>query len=142
MTFNFKNIDSLKRNREIEGSIGTTIGFRSSGISLQVLAASDANPRWREFGDTYMNEFRRLQRANAPQERIDKFLAENLTRIFVKDWTGVLDEAGNVVPFTQEACVALLLATDDIMPALLEVVSDNMKFRGARIEIIADELKN
>lgn len=142
MGFQFKNIQSLKRNREIEGDIGTTIGFRSSGIALQVLAASDANPRWREFGESYMNEYRRLQRANAPEERLNKFLAENLTKLFVKGWTGVRDEGDNEVPFTREACVELLLATDDIIPALLEVVSDNMKFRGARIEIVSDELKN
>lgn len=142
MGFQFKNIDSLKRNREIEGVIGTTIGFRSSGIALQVLAASDANSRWREFGDNYLNEFRRLQRADAPQERINKFLAENLTRMFVIGWTGVFDQDGNEVPFGHEACVALLLETDDIIPALLEVVSDNMKYRGARIEIVSDELKN
>lgn len=142
MGFQFKNIQSLKRNREIEGTIGTTIGFRSSGIALQVLAASDANPRWREFGESYTNEYRRLQRANASEERLNKFLAENLTKLFVVGWTGVRDEGDNEVPFTREACVELLLATDDVVPALLEVVSDNMKFRGARIEIISDELKN
>mgnify|MGYP000452750931 CR=1 FL=1 len=142
MGFQFKNIDSLKRNREIEGTVGTTIGFKASGIALQVLAASDANPRWRELGDNYVNEYRRLQRANAPEERIKKFLAENLTRIFIIGWSGVLDVDGNEIPFTHEACVALLLEVDDIIPALLEVVSDNMKFRGARIEIISDQLKN
>ena len=145
MARKFKNIDQLQRNREIEGIIGTPVGL-PGGITLQVLCATDANPRWAANGEKFSAEVRRLSRANVPDDRTRKFLAEQFTRLFIIGWEGVKEDDGNGgevdVPFSADACVDFLLATDDALPALQQVVYDTKMFRGERIEIIANSLKN
>ncbi len=89
--FKFGNIDKLKRNREIEGVAGTEIGL-PGGISLIALCASDANPAWRRGGEDFLAELKRLSRAHASDERVKRFLAEQLARMLVKDWSGVVDQ--------------------------------------------------
>ncbi len=139
MSYKFKNVDKLKRNREIEGGTGTELGF-DGGDTIWVLAATDANPRWVKFGDDYINELRRLQRANASTERTKAFLAEWFTRLFVLRWEvkGVGDKS---VPFSQEACRAFLMETDDVIPAIQKTAFDNTAFRGAKIEVVVGEGK-
>ncbi len=140
--YKFKGIDKLKRNREIEGESGTPVHFRKVGVTFQVLAATDANPRWRQFGDDYLAEYRRLKRSGADEDRLDRFLAENITRMFIKSWSGVMQEGDIPVVFSHEACVAYLLEADDVIPGILAVVGETTNFRGERIEAIAGELKN
>lgn len=141
--YKFKNIDKLKRNREIEGTVGTPVHFKKVGVTFQVLAATDANPRWRQYGDDYLNEYRRLQRAGADEARINKFLAENITRMFITGWpVPPVYEDDTPVQFSPEACVAYLTEADDVIPALLAVVSETTNFRGELVEIISGELKN
>ena len=141
--YKFKNIAKLKRNREIEGVTGTPVHFKKVGVTFQVLAATDANPRWRQFGDDYLNEYRRLQRAGADEERITRFLAENITRLFVIGWPQPpLHEDDTPVPFSTEACVAYLVEADDVIPAILAVVGETTNYRGEAVEIVTGELKN
>lgn len=142
--YKFKGIEKLKRNREIEGVIGTPVHFKKVGVTFQVLAATDANPRWRQFGDDYLSEYRRLQRAGADEETINKFLAVHLTRMFILDWPKPpVHENGDVpVPFSSEACVAYLVEADDVIPAILEVVRETTNFRGEHVEITTEQLKN
>lgn len=141
MTFKFGNIEGLKRNLKIEGDIGTPLGL-PGGITLRILAATDANPRWKAGGDKYRREIRALVRANASDDRQKQFFAEHLTKLIVKDWEGVTDDEGNVVPFTREACEAFLLEADDAVEAILGTMSDTKNFRGERIEAVIERIKN
>jgi hypothetical protein len=139
LSFKFKNADKLKRNREIEGGTGAEMGF-DGGDTIWILAATDANPRWVKFGDDYINELRRLQRANASAERTKAFLAEWYTRLFVLRWE-VKGEGDKPVPFSQEACRAFLMETDDVIPAIQKTAFDTQNFRGAKIEVVVGEGK-
>lgn len=145
MARKFKNIDQLQRNKEIEGTIGTPVGF-PGGITLQVLAATDANPKWKAFGEKFSAEVRRMSRANVPDDKSRKYLAEQYALLFVIGWEGVFetDDSGNdvEVPFTHEAVVDFLMQTDDAIPGLQRVVFDTQMFRGERIEINAGAIKN
>ena len=139
--FKFGNIDKLKRNREIEGESGTEVGL-PGGISLIALCASDANPAWRRGGEEFLAELKRLSRAHASDERVKRFLAEQLARMLVKDWSGVVDQDGNAIPFSTDACMEFLIEADDAIPALQAVVYETQNFRGQRIEAIVDHAKN
>ena len=139
--FRFGNIEDLKRNRDIEGEAGTEVALRG-GIKLRLLCASDANPRWKQYGEAFRAELRRLSRAGASDDRVKKYLAEQLTRIFVKDWEGVVDTDGHPIPFTKEASEAFLIEADDAIPAIQEIVYDTQNFRGQRIEAIVEAAKN
>jgi hypothetical protein len=139
MSYKFKNADRLKRNRAIEGETGTEIGF-PGGDTLWILAATDANPRWLKFGDDYINGLRRLQRANASDERVKTYQAEWFTRIFVFQWD-VKGEDDAAVPFSQEACRSYLMETDDVIPAIQRTAFDNQNFRGAKVEVVVGEGK-
>ena len=137
----FGNIDKLKRDRAVEGGEGTEIGFEG-GITLVVLCASDANPAWKRYGDDFLAELRRLNRAHASEERVRRFLAEQYARLLVKDWRGVVDPQGHDLPFSRDLCVELLYETDDILPALQALVHDSKNFRGQRIEAVIEAAKN
>ena len=141
--FKFKNINLQKRNREIEGITGGELGL-AGGITLWVLAATDANPRWKQFGDNYTAEVRRLLRAKASDERVKAFQADQFAKIFVIRWEGVLDEDNNdaPIPLNTETCVDFLLESDDAIPAIQAMVFENQNFRGARIEAIVNSAKN
>lgn len=135
--FKFGNIDDLKRNRDIEGETGTEVALRG-GIKLRLLCATDANPAWKQHGEAFRNELRRLARAGASDERVKKYLAHELTRLFVKGWEGVMDTEGNAIPWTKEACEAFLVEADDAIPAIQDIVYDTQNFRGQRIEAIVE----
>ena len=136
--FNFKNIDSQKRNREIEGTTGAELGL-AGGVTLQVLAATDANPRWKQFGDDYLAEVRRLVRAKASDERVKAFQADQFAKLFVIGWDVLNADDDSPIPLTYEACVAYLMESDDAIPAIQAMVFENQNFRGARIEAVVNQ---
>lgn len=139
--FTFKNIGRLQRDRTIEGETGTELAV--GDVTLRVLAGTDANPRYRQWGEDWRNELKRLSRANASEERVKKFQAEWFTRMFVLDWPKPpLDGDGHPVPFSKEACEAFLFQADDVIPAILDIVFETKMFRGARVEAIVGTAKN
>lgn len=140
MTFKFKNTGQLKRNRKIEGEEGTEIGF-PGGDTLWILAATDANPRWVRFGDEYINGLRRLQRANANDERVKSYQVEWFANLFVLRWD-VKGENDEPVPFSKDAVKAYLMETDDVVPAIQRTAFDNTNFRGDKVEVVVHEGKD
>ena len=136
----FDNIDDLKRNREIEGETGTELGLPGDR-TLIVLAASDANPRWRQQSEQILNELGRLRNARASSERVRAFLARKYAETLIKDWRGITSN-GTPIPFSPEACTAFLLAADDAYAAVDAVVYETKNFRGSRIEAVVGEAKN
>ena len=139
VNYSFDNIESLQRNREIEGEKGTEIGL-PGGITLVVLAASDANPRWAKRNAQIRAELRRLEAAMASPERQRVYLSRIYAECLVKDWRGV-KSAGVEVPFSVDACTAFLKQADDAFEAIGAVVYDTKMFRGERIEIAVDQGK-
>jgi len=140
-TFNFGNIDALKRNRDIEGETGTELGL-AGGITLIVLAATDANVGWRNNRDDFRAELNRLSNAKAGEDRTRAYIADFFSRIIVKDWRGVLDQDGNAIPFSREACRQFLIKADDAFTAVNAMIYDTQNFRGARVEAVAADAKN
>lgn len=139
--FQFGNVEHLKRNLEIEGEKGTELGLEG-GITLTVLAATDANPMWRARRDTVRAELNRLTNAKADPTRTRTFLARIYSETIVKGWSGVVDSQGNAIPFTRDACEAFLYQVDDAFNALEGIIFDTKNFRGQRIEAIVENLKN
>lgn len=140
MTYRFKNADRLKRNRKIEGEEGTEVGF-SGGDKLWILAATDANSRWVRFGDDYINGLRRLQRANASDERVKAYQVEWFTTLFVLRWD-VKGDDDQPVPFSKDAVKAYLMETDDVVPSIQKIAFDTMNFRGDKVEVVVGEGKD
>lgn len=139
--FKFGNIDSLKRNREVEGETGAELGI-GAGITLIVLAATDANPQWRARGEKITAELNRLRNAKADNDRTREFLAGVYSECIVKDWRGVVDGDGAPIGFTREACKAFLIEADDAFEAVGAVIYEHKNFRGARIEVTVEAAKN
>lgn len=138
--FKFKNIRKVQRNRHIEGVLGAELGF-DDGTTLWILAATDANPRWKEMGDEFMNELRRLARTNADEERSKEFLAEWYPRLFIRDWK-CFDENDRPITYSLEAGQAYLMLSDDAIPAIREMINDTKRFRGGRIEVLSKNVGN
>ena len=130
--YQFDNIDSMKRNRDIEGETGTELGL-PGGITLTVLAASDANPRWRNRAEEISAELNRLRNARADNTRSRRYLASSYAQCIVIGWKGV-SSRGAEIPFSSEACAAFLMQADDAYAAVDAIVYETKNFRGARIE--------
>ncbi|WP_319798327.1 hypothetical protein [Nitrobacter sp.] len=138
--YSFDNIGLLQRNRTIEGETGTELGLEG-GITLIVLAATDANPRWKAVSEEVGRHLTKLANARAPAEEVRRFLAGIYAKTLVKGWRGV-KSAGVEIPFSVEACTAFLLQAEDAYAAVYGIVYDTKNFRGARIEAIAAEAGN
>ena len=136
----FDDIEELQRNREIEGRVGAELGL-PGGRTLIVLAASDANPKWRAQSERIAAELRRMANARAPNDRLRDFLARKYAECLVIGWRGVTS-GGTDVPFSVEACHAFLVAADDAYAAVDAVVYENKNFRGRRLEAVVDDIKN
>ena len=136
----FDNIAVMQRDREIEGEKGTELGL-PGGITLQVLAASDANPRWRNRSEEITAELNRLRNARADNVRTRKYLSRIYAECLVIGWRGVKSK-GVELPFSVEACAAFLRQADDAYAAIDNVVYDNRNFRQQRIEVLIEEAKN
>jgi hypothetical protein len=137
-SYQFDNIDELKRNRDIERD-GTWLGL-PNGTSLKVRAATDANTAWRAQSNKIANELRRLQNARDNDGARD-YIAGKYAELLVADWKGVTAN-GEPIPFSVEACKAYLLAADDAYAAIDAIIYDTKNFRGQRIEAVRDEAGN
>jgi hypothetical protein len=135
----FGNIEALQRDLKIEGETGTEVGLEN-GATLICLAATDANPRWREIAGKVRAEINRLSNARAPNDRVRRYLANAYSRAIVIGWRGVKDSDGNEVPFSQAACEQFLNVAFDAYTAVDNVVYDSKNFRGARIEAIVGQV--
>lgn len=143
-------LDHLKRNLTIEGETGTELGLEG-GVTLIVLAATDANTRWKAKRGAAGNELSRLKNAHAETARIKARTAELYADAIVIGWyyvddggtrhAGPLDKGGNAIPFSREACIAFLDRFDDAFAAVEATIYDTQKFRGARVEAIVDQGK-
>lgn len=132
--YRFDNIGAMQRNRELEGEKGVELGL-PGGITLTVLAATDANPKWRSRSEEITTEIRRLNNAKATNDRVRTYLSRVYAETLVVGWSGVRTE-GVEVPFSVEACTAFLRQADDAYAAVDNVVYDTRNFRGARIEAV------
>jgi hypothetical protein len=139
--YQFDDIAPLQRNRTIEGETGTELGL-PGGFVLIVLAASDANPRWRNRSEEITNELNRLRNARANNERVRKYLSRIYAETLVLDWPVGPKSKGVPVPFSVEACAAFLNQADDAYAAIDAVVYDTKNYRGQRIEAVVGEVKN
>lgn len=137
--YQFDNIESLMRDREIEGKIGAELGL-PGGITLTVLAASDANSRWRMRGEEILAESNRLRNARATPERQRHYWSRIFAECLVIGWSGV-KSGGADLPFSVEACTAFLRKADDAYTAIENVVFENRNFRGQRLKAVVDEGK-
>lgn len=149
--FDFSPVyDGLKRDAKIEGETGTELGLEG-GITLIVLAALDTNSRWKAKRLAAGQELNRLRNAHAPIADVRARTAQLYADAIVIGWyyvdadgkrhVGPLDRSGDAIPFTREACVALLTTFDDAFAAVEATVYDSKNFRGARIEAIVDSGK-
>lgn len=138
-SYEFDGIAAMQRDRTIESETGTELGL-PGGITLTVLAASDANPRWRNRSEEVSQELNRLRNAKANPERTRKYLARIYAETIVIGWEGVKAK-GVKIPFSVEACAAFLLAADDAYAAIDAVIFETKNFRGARIEAVVGDLK-
>lgn len=133
--YEFDDIDDLKRNREIEEE-GTIIGFAGDRW-IKVAAASDGNPTWRARSDKLIAELNRLRNAKAHNDKVRAFLAKAYAELLCRGWGG-WTAGGEPLPFSREACEALLIAADDVYAAVDQIVWDTKNFRGARIEAVVE----
>ena len=136
----FDNVESMLRDHEIEGKTGTELGL-PNGSTLIVLAASDANPRWRTRSMEISNELGRLRNAGADNKRVRDWLSRIFAECLVIDWRNV--KGGGVdIPFSVEACTAYLRKVDDAYESVDRIVWDTKNFRGQRITAVAGEAGN
>lgn len=138
-TFSFDDVDGLQRKPDIEGKTGTVVDFPGDRW-IRVLAASDNNPRWKPRMKIVSEGTRRLSNAQASNKRYREFIVPHIAEGLGVDWGG-WKSAGVDIPYSAEAFKALLMTADDVYAAVLAVMHDDTKFRGDRIQVVADEGK-
>lgn len=138
--YEFDNIKTMQRDRDIEGEKGTELGL-PGGITLTVLAASDANPRWRNRSEEIASELNRLRNARATNDRVRRYLSRIYAECLVIGWAGVKSQ-GVDLPYSVEACTAFLRKADDAYAAVDNVVYDTKNYRGQRLEAVVEQAKN
>jgi hypothetical protein len=135
--YSFDEIDDLQRNREIEGKTGTVIYFPGDRW-IRMLAATDANPKWMARRKIIAEGTRRLANAEANDARYRAFIVPHIAEALCIGWGGWRVK-GAEIDFSPEACKALLLKADDVYATVSQVMYDDKKFRGDRIEAVIKE---
>lgn len=136
----FGRIGHLKRDRKIEGEVGADLKI-DQNIFLTVLAASDANVRWRDTAPKVLRELRRLENAGATTEEMRARYAALYADVLIIGWRGVVDADGKPVAFTRDNVIAFLLEADDAMSAINDYCFDTVNFRSERAEAIVEAVK-
>lgn len=137
--YNWKGASALKRKPEIEAE-GTWFEFADDRW-IKIAAATDLNPRWNAVSETFFKEWRRLLNAKAPPARRRALQAHYFARHLCRDWSGFLSADDVEVPFSAEACEAMLLDLDDIFAAVAEIVFEDKNFREERVRVVVDQGK-
>lgn len=140
MPVEFQEIDDLKRDREVEGSIGIRLRLAETAY-VTVLCQSDANPRMRTHGARKLREIQRLRNAGAPVEQIDTEMAAYLYDCVVTGWE-VLDARGQPAAYTRENWIAYCLKHLRVIQIVDRYTEEQTNFRRAQAEAIGDQLKN
>lgn len=137
----FAEVDILKRDRDIEGTIGVDLRVTDT-VYLHVLCKSDANSRFRAHGPKMMREINRRANAGATPEELDQLWADFHFHCVVLGWRGVATRSGDPVQFTRGNYIAWACRHPRIRLIVEEYSSDEINFRRNQVEAIADELKN
>lgn len=150
MAVEFDELDELKRDREIEGSIGILLKVFED-VYLDVLCQSDANPGYRMFGASKLREVKRQYNAGATPEEMDGHWAAYFfdCRI-VKGWEGVvLTQGGDngppqriAIPFNRANWIAWAKKHPRVLKMLERYTDDETNFRARAAEKTVDQLKN
>lgn len=140
----FDDIDSMKRNPEVEGKTGTVVDFPDNPDGtprgMRLLAASDLNPRWKARAASITKELARLRNAEASNKRVRDYLAREFAECCVIEWWGWRSK-GIEIPLSVEAATALLRQADDTYATVDAIVWDNKNFRGERIKAVVENLE-
>jgi hypothetical protein len=137
----FGRIDHLKRNRELEGVIGVDIKIDAQTF-LTVLAATDANPKWRESAVKVVSEIKRMENAGKSREEMHMRMCRLFADALIIGWRGVVDVNDNPVDFSAANCAAYLFQADDAFTAVEKYSYDSQNFRAARAEAIVENVGN
>lgn len=136
----FDDIEELQRKRDIEGETGIELGLPGDR-TLIVLAATDANPRWRQNSEKISAELNRLRNARAPNEKVRAFLARKYAEHLILGWSGIKSN-GTPIPYSADACTAFLMVADDAYAAVDNIVWENKNFRTKRVDAIIESAGN
>lgn len=136
MTSNIHEMFATDANREAEGfwhPISDTISFLmaragggNSGYSKSLEVRT--RPHRRKIDNDDMD----LALANT-------IMIEVFAETVIRDWKGITDEDGNVMPFNKENAVKLLTQLPDLFNELREVAAKQANFRAVGLE---DAVKN
>ena len=142
----FEEVDILKRERDVEGSIGVWLRVTDK-VYLHTLCKSDANPRFRTHGPRMLREINRRANAGATPEDLDELWADFHFQCVLLGWKGVeTRQAGEIEPqpveFTRLNYIAWAVKHPRIRLILENYSDDETNFRRSQADGVADELKN
>jgi len=138
--FELDDMDDLERKPEVEGKTGTIVDLPRDRW-IRMLAASEHNPKWKAVADEFNSGLRRLVAAEASRERLRLFCIPFYANALILEWGGIKSKAVEV-PYGPEIGIFILRKYADVYEAIDEVIWKHKNFRGQRIQIIEDELKN
>lgn len=139
--YDFAEADDLKRERDVEGTIGVLFKMTDT-VKFLVLAQSDANPRYRELGPKRIREIKRRANAGATPEELDALWAAYFADCHVIGWEDVLNSKDEQVPFSRAACIAWMIQHPRSIKLLDRWTEDETNFRRSKNIEVVDQLKN
>lgn len=141
MGYQFDDIEDMKRRPDIEAR-GTRVGFPGGKGDrwMRIAAATNANPYWKAQQDRIHAQVKAFNIAKAPDEEVRAYLAEKYATLLVRDWGGWTSQ-GVELPFSAEACTALLIQADDAYKIVDGLVWKDENFRAEQVKAVLDEGK-
>lgn len=141
MDYTFDDIDEMKRRPDIEAR-GTRVGFPGGKGDrwMQIAAATSANPHWKAQQDRIRAQLKAFDVAKAPDDVVRAYLAEKYATLLVRDWGGWTSK-GVPLPFSAEACTALLIQADDAYKIVNGLVWSDENFRAEEVKAVLEEGK-
>jgi len=123
----------------LESGEGITLDYGAAG-RIRIHRAGGSNKRYGKILDCKLRPYRRqIENASIDEKVAARLMAEAYAEGVVVGWEDVVDQDGNIMPFTVENCVKLFLDLPELFADVQEQANRVSNFRKAQLQ---DDLGN
>lgn len=127
------NLYDMFKTDEKHESNGIELDY--GDCQIRIARAGGSNKKYGDLLSKRLKPYRRQMDTGTMDNTVaEKILAEVYAETVIIGWTNVKDREGNVMKFTKENCVKLLLDLPELFRDIQEQASKVANFREAEIE--------
>ena len=134
MQFDKTGLESYITDPTLESDKGVWLDFPGDRGFLVYRAGGSNEAYARKFQHLIKPYRRQLDKGTISKEVSDHILRQVYAETIIKDWRGIKDEQGQLVPFTTENCVEFLKAFPELFADIQSLAGELATFNRDNVE--------